>query len=217
MTGPVRRRSATIPRLLAARAEALCLRSRWKEAAEQYRQAIERVDNDLIRRSWWFNLADVAQRLNDEGQRQAAFRAVLAVHNSDDISPPRQPDPAIGRSPVADTRKLSDSADRAELTGRPDNERDSQVPPVSPAQVKEHSTWRHSPRRLHSHPRTTPSPGTWRTLFRRSLAKPGDRPTLAGRLGLHGAVPAALPRCPVAFLLRVDDRRELQPRVPRAR
>jgi hypothetical protein len=74
------------PRLLAARAEAMGLRSRWREAAELYRAAIERVDNDLIRRSWWFNLADVAQRLDDEGQRQAAFRAVLAAHGSDDIA-----------------------------------------------------------------------------------------------------------------------------------
>jgi hypothetical protein len=74
------------PRLLAARAEALGLRSHWNEAAKAYRQAIEGVDNDLIRRSWWFNLAEIAQRLNDEGQRQAAFRAVLAAHGSDDIS-----------------------------------------------------------------------------------------------------------------------------------
>jgi hypothetical protein len=74
------------PRLMAARAEALGLRSRWNEAADQYRQAIELVDNDLIRRSWWFNLADIARRLNDEGQRQAAFRAVLAAHSSDDIA-----------------------------------------------------------------------------------------------------------------------------------
>lgn len=74
------------PRLLAARAEALTLRSRWPEAAKQYQQAIERVDNDLIRRSWWFNLADIAQRLNDEGQRQAALRAALAVASSDDIT-----------------------------------------------------------------------------------------------------------------------------------
>jgi hypothetical protein len=74
------------PRLLAARAEALVLRSRWAEAADQYRQAIDRVDNDLIRRSWWFNLADIAQQLNDEGQRQAAIRAALAVASSDDIT-----------------------------------------------------------------------------------------------------------------------------------
>jgi tetratricopeptide (TPR) repeat protein len=74
------------PRLLAARAEALMLRSRWAEAAELYRQAIDRVDNNLIRRSWWFNLADVAQRLEDEGQRQTAIRAALAAPGSDDIT-----------------------------------------------------------------------------------------------------------------------------------
>jgi hypothetical protein len=74
------------PRLLAARGEALILRSRWPEAAKEYQQAIDRVDNELIRRSWWFNLADIAQRLNDEGQRQAALRAALAVNSSDDIS-----------------------------------------------------------------------------------------------------------------------------------
>jgi hypothetical protein len=74
------------PRLMAARAEALGLRSRWKEAAYQYRLAIERVDNDLIRRSWWFNLADIAERLDDESQRQAAFRAVLAAQSSDEIA-----------------------------------------------------------------------------------------------------------------------------------
>jgi tetratricopeptide (TPR) repeat protein len=74
------------PRLLAARGEAFMLRSRWPEAAEHYRLAIERVDNDLIRRSWWFNLADIAQRLDDEGLRQAAWRAALAVNISDDIS-----------------------------------------------------------------------------------------------------------------------------------
>ena len=51
-----------------------CSRSRTKEAAEQYRQAIDLVDNDLVRRSWWFNLADVAQRLNDGVQQQVAIR-----------------------------------------------------------------------------------------------------------------------------------------------
>ncbi len=74
------------PRLLAARAEALVLRSRWREAAVQYRRAIERVDNDLIRRSWWFNLADIAQRLQDEPLRQAALRSAVAVPSSDEIT-----------------------------------------------------------------------------------------------------------------------------------
>src|SRR5204862_8240557 len=77
---------AADPRTLAARAEALALRSRWRDAEQEYRQAIERIDNETIRRSWWFNVADIAFRLNDEGQRQTALRAALAVTNSDDIT-----------------------------------------------------------------------------------------------------------------------------------
>ena len=44
-----------------------------------------------------FNLADVAKRLNDEGQRQAAFRAALAVKQPRRYQPPRGPDPEVGR------------------------------------------------------------------------------------------------------------------------
>jgi tetratricopeptide (TPR) repeat protein len=74
------------PRALAARAEALALQARWKEAEQEYHRAIERIDNDTIRRSWWFNLADIASRMDDEEQRQAALRAALTVANSDDIT-----------------------------------------------------------------------------------------------------------------------------------
>ncbi len=74
------------PREIAARAEALALVSRLKDAEQEYRQAIDLVDNDLIRRSWWFNLAEIARRLNDESQRQTALRAAMAVTTSDDIS-----------------------------------------------------------------------------------------------------------------------------------
>jgi tetratricopeptide (TPR) repeat protein len=74
------------PLVLAARAEAFALRSRWKDAEQEYRRAIELIDHETIRRSWWFNLADIAFRLNDEGQRQKALRAALAVTNSDDIT-----------------------------------------------------------------------------------------------------------------------------------
>jgi hypothetical protein len=74
------------PRTLAARAEAFALRARFHDAEREYRLAIERIDQDTIRRSWWFNLADIAGRLNDEGQRQAALRAALAVADSDDIT-----------------------------------------------------------------------------------------------------------------------------------
>jgi tetratricopeptide (TPR) repeat protein len=74
------------PGVLAARAEAFALRSRWKDAEREYLQAIELVDDDTIRRSWWFNLADVAFRLSDEGERQMALRAATAVARSDDIT-----------------------------------------------------------------------------------------------------------------------------------
>jgi tetratricopeptide (TPR) repeat protein len=71
---------------LAARAEAFALSSRWREAEEEYRQAIDLVDDDTIKRSWWFNLADIAFRLDDDNQRQAALRAAAAVAASDDIT-----------------------------------------------------------------------------------------------------------------------------------
>ena len=70
----------------AARAEAFALRSRWSEADQLYRQAIESIDDATIQRSWWFNLADIAFRLDDETQRQAALRAASAVAFSDDIT-----------------------------------------------------------------------------------------------------------------------------------
>jgi tetratricopeptide (TPR) repeat protein len=76
----------TSPRALAARAEALALQSRWKQAAEQYRHAIEFAGDATTRRSWWFNLAEIAQRLDDQTQRDTALRAALASGPSDDIT-----------------------------------------------------------------------------------------------------------------------------------
>ena len=43
------------------------------------------VEDDTIKRSWWFNLADIEQRLDDEGQRQIALRAA-ADPAGDDIA-----------------------------------------------------------------------------------------------------------------------------------
>jgi hypothetical protein len=73
-------------RALAARAEAFALLSRWKQAAEQYHQAIELAGDDTIRRSWWFNLAEIAQRLDDQRERDTALRAALVSGPSDEIS-----------------------------------------------------------------------------------------------------------------------------------
>ncbi len=71
---------------LAARAEALALKSRSKEALDQYRQAIELADPGLVKRSWWFNLADVASRIDDPDGREAALKAAMATAPGDDIS-----------------------------------------------------------------------------------------------------------------------------------
>ena len=70
---------------LAARREACALQSDWKQAERQYRLAIELCEDETIKRSWWFNLADIEQRLDDEGQRQIALRAA-AVPAGDDIA-----------------------------------------------------------------------------------------------------------------------------------
>ena len=47
-------------------AEAHALLSQWREAEQQYHQAIDRISDLTIKRSWWFNLASVALQLNDE-------------------------------------------------------------------------------------------------------------------------------------------------------
>ena len=74
------------PLELAACAEALAFRSRFKESHQLYRQAIDLIDDPTIRRSWWFNLADIAYRSDDDIERQAALRSASAVAFSDDIT-----------------------------------------------------------------------------------------------------------------------------------
>ena len=69
---------------LAAR-RSFALQSGWRQAEEQYRLAIELCDDETIKRSWWFNLADIERRLDDEGRRQIALRAA-AVPSGDDIA-----------------------------------------------------------------------------------------------------------------------------------
>lgn len=70
----------------AAAAEAQALLSHWAEAEERYRTAIEGMDESVVKRSWWFNLASIAHRLDDETQRQAALQEALDAPASDDIS-----------------------------------------------------------------------------------------------------------------------------------
>ena len=66
-------------------AEAHALLSQWREAEQQYHQAIDRISDLTIKRSWWFNLASVALQLNDEAQRKIALEAALDASPSDDI------------------------------------------------------------------------------------------------------------------------------------
>jgi tetratricopeptide (TPR) repeat protein len=72
--------------MIAARAEAFGLRSRWREADEAYQKAIDMVNDETLKRSWWFNLADISLKLADDSKRQAALRATLTIAASDDIS-----------------------------------------------------------------------------------------------------------------------------------
>ena len=74
------------PLKLAACAEALAFRSRFTESNQLYHQAIDLIDDPTIRRSWWFNLSDIAYRSDDDVQRQAALRSASAVAFSDDIT-----------------------------------------------------------------------------------------------------------------------------------
>jgi hypothetical protein len=70
----------------AVRAEANAMLSRWREAEHEYRQAIDAMEDSKTRRSWWFNLANVAIELDDHIQRRAALEAALDVSLTDDIS-----------------------------------------------------------------------------------------------------------------------------------
>ncbi len=70
----------------AARAEAFALKSRWKESEQSYRLAIELIEDETVKRSWWFNLADIELRMDDESQWQTALKAAMAVSPADDIS-----------------------------------------------------------------------------------------------------------------------------------
>jgi hypothetical protein len=71
---------------LAVTAEAYALLSQWEESKRRYRQAIDQIDDVTIKRSWWFNLANVALQLNDSSQSRTALEAAVDVSSSDDIS-----------------------------------------------------------------------------------------------------------------------------------
>ncbi|WP_435022154.1 hypothetical protein TA3x_002763 [Tundrisphaera sp. TA3] len=70
----------------AAGAEALAARSRWTDAIEQYRRAIEVARDDAARRMWWVNLAEIAGRTGDEAARSEALEQAMGPsENPDEI------------------------------------------------------------------------------------------------------------------------------------
>jgi len=71
---------------LAAGAEALALDGRWSEAEERYRAAIERTPDDVLRRAWWMNVADLDLRLNEEGKRLKALELAKNDDMKDEIT-----------------------------------------------------------------------------------------------------------------------------------
>ena len=66
--------------------EAHALKSRWSEAEGFYRQAIELMPDDRVRRSWYYNLADLALHLGDEPERLKALEAAKGTDSKDEIT-----------------------------------------------------------------------------------------------------------------------------------
>jgi tetratricopeptide (TPR) repeat protein len=57
---------------LAAQAEGHAFRGEWAEAESRYLEAIRRVGDPGLRRTWWLNVSEVYSRLNDLDKRHAA-------------------------------------------------------------------------------------------------------------------------------------------------
>jgi hypothetical protein len=74
------------PLALAARGEALAFRERWDEALQCYKAAIDRMPVDLVRRSWWVNVATIADRQGDTTQTLAAWANAKGTHPGDPIA-----------------------------------------------------------------------------------------------------------------------------------
>jgi hypothetical protein len=71
---------------VAARAEALALKGRWAEAEERYREAIELMPVDVVQRAWWFNVADLALRRNDDSTHLKALEAAKNTDLKDEVT-----------------------------------------------------------------------------------------------------------------------------------
>jgi len=84
-TGPVAGRAAAAVRL-AAWAEALAMKQRWAEARDRYRQAVDLMPVDALRRAWCVNLADLASRLGEDQERQRALEDAKVADLKDEVT-----------------------------------------------------------------------------------------------------------------------------------
>lgn len=71
---------------IAAVGEALAMKSRPDEALQKYRQAIDLMPDDLVKRSWWLNVADLASKVNDESEHGRALDAARGHDTKDEIA-----------------------------------------------------------------------------------------------------------------------------------
>jgi hypothetical protein len=62
------------------------MKGRWGDAEDRYRQAIKKMPVDVVRRSWWMNLADIALRLNEESKRLEALDLAKSSDTKDEIT-----------------------------------------------------------------------------------------------------------------------------------
>lgn len=69
----------------AARAEGLALKSQFAAAAEQYREAIARVDDETVRRTWWLNLAEILAKSGDHEKIKDVLSVARAGRGDDAI------------------------------------------------------------------------------------------------------------------------------------
>jgi hypothetical protein len=72
--------------VLAAQGEGLALAERLREAADRYREAIALMPDDVIRRTWWINLGEIAARLRDTALMQTAWAAARGPSPKDEIN-----------------------------------------------------------------------------------------------------------------------------------
>jgi len=70
----------------AIRGEALALLGRWADAETSYREAVVAMPEGPIRRSWWVNLADLSDRLNDPVKKREALDLARTGDPHDEVS-----------------------------------------------------------------------------------------------------------------------------------